>query len=82
MKLILLTKKHCLNVFLIFFILFGLEGKAVTKTYLSLIAWGFIVWRPAITPVACYDLVFKARTKALPINIMTAISFNSVTINS
>ena len=81
MKLILLTKKHLLSVFLIFFILLGINGKAATKTYVSGTIWASIVWSPAGTPVAGDDLVFNLGSTALPITAMPAISFNSVTVN-
>ncbi len=82
MKLILLSKKHCFNVFLMFLILLGLEGKAATKTYVSGTAWGSIVWSPAGTPVAGDDLVFNLGTTALPITAMPTISFNSITVTA
>ena len=82
MKLILLTKKHCLSVFFIFFILLGIGGKAATKTYVSGTLWSSIVWSPVGTPVAGDDLVFNLGTTALPITGMPVIAFNSITVNA
>ena len=58
MKLILLTKKKCLNVFLIFFVLLGINEKAVTKTWLSGTTWLTSNWILERTEFAGDNLFF------------------------